>query len=434
MKEGWEVKKLGDVCNTGAGGTPLKTHKDYYEGGTIPWLLSGEVSQGEIIEAKNFITEKGLKNSSAKLFPPNTVLVAMYGATAGQVGILRFEAATNQAVCGILPNDKTVPEFLFYCFLSKKEELVAQAVGGAQPNISQIKIKNTKIPLPPLPEQQRIVSILDQAFAAIDKAKANAEQNLLNAKELFESYLKGVFENGSENWKNKTLGELCTFTQGIQRGVKLQSETQANGQVRFLRIVDYTQGNEPPRYIDHPGDKYILNEEDVALVRYGASTGFVCHGMEGALANNLFRVIPKSFEKLSNRFLAVYLKSPIFQDVIKSTMNGAAMPAISFGLIKEIPFPLPDLEEQQTIIQKISAVQAETQKLEAVYQKKMDDLEELKKSILQKAFAGELTETKQYALHDENLSLAAEPNMNKSRRDETIIENKMKNHNPTPKG
>ena len=85
MKEGWEIKKLGEVCDTGAGGTPLKAHKEYYEGGKIPWLLSGEVSQGEIFEAKNFITEKGLRNSSAKLFPINTVLVAMYGATAGQV-------------------------------------------------------------------------------------------------------------------------------------------------------------------------------------------------------------------------------------------------------------------------------------------------------------------------------------------------------------
>ncbi|TVR76510.1 MAG: restriction endonuclease subunit S, partial [Chitinophagaceae bacterium] len=200
MKEGWEIKKLGEVCDTGAGGTPLKAHKDYYEGGTIPWLMSGEVSQGEIFKARNFITEKGLKNSSAKLFPINTVLVAMYGATAGQVGILKFEACTNQAVCGILPNNKTIPEYLFYCFLSKKEELVSQAVGGAQPNISQIKIRNTKIPLPPLPEQQRIVSILDTCFAAIDKAKSNAEHNLKNAKALFESYLQGMFEKKGDGW------------------------------------------------------------------------------------------------------------------------------------------------------------------------------------------------------------------------------------------
>jgi type I restriction enzyme, S subunit len=207
MKEGWEVKKLGDVCKTSAGGTPLKLHKDYYENGNIPWLLSGEVSQGDIFEAKNFITEKGLKNSSAKLFPKNSVLVAMYGATAGQVGILRFEASTNQAVCGIFPNDKTIPEFIFYCFLSKKEELISQAVGGAQPNISQEKIKNTLIPIPPLTEQKRIVAILDQAFEAIAKAKANTEQNLKNAKELFESELGSVLIN--ENWDTVTLENIC---------------------------------------------------------------------------------------------------------------------------------------------------------------------------------------------------------------------------------
>jgi type I restriction enzyme S subunit len=114
MKCRWPTKKLGDVCQTGAGGTPLKEHKDYYEGGTIPWLMSGEVAQGEVWSATNFITQKGLENSSAKIFPKNTVLVAMYGATAGQVGILRFEAATNQAVCGVLPNSHFVPEFLFY--------------------------------------------------------------------------------------------------------------------------------------------------------------------------------------------------------------------------------------------------------------------------------------------------------------------------------
>ncbi|MBD2429259.1 restriction endonuclease subunit S [Phormidium sp. FACHB-1136] len=139
----WEVKCIGDVCETGAGGTPLKSNREYYEGGTIPWLLSGEVAQGEISESKNFITQSGLDNSSAKIFPVNTVLVAMYGATAGQVGILRFEAATNQAVCGIYPNEKLIPEFIFYAMLSKQTELISKATGNAQPNISQIKVNWT---------------------------------------------------------------------------------------------------------------------------------------------------------------------------------------------------------------------------------------------------------------------------------------------------
>ena len=165
VREGWPEAKLGDVCKTGAGGTPLKSVKEYYDGGTIPWLLSGEVSQGEIHGATKFITKKGLENSSAKLFPPNSVLVAMYGATAGQLGILRIEATTNQAVCAILPNPKLLPEFIYYALLSKQSELISTAVGNAQPNISQVKVKNTTIPIPPLPEQKRIVAILDELKA-----------------------------------------------------------------------------------------------------------------------------------------------------------------------------------------------------------------------------------------------------------------------------
>lgn len=159
--EGWVDRKLGDVCQTGAGGTPLKSKKEYYEGGNIPWLMSGEVSQGEVVAATKFITNKGLAKSAAKLFPKDTVLVAMYGATAGQVGILRFEAATNQAVCGIFPNDQFVPEFIFYVLLSRKQELIDQATGNAQPNISQIKIRNTTIPVCPLGDQRRLVALLD---------------------------------------------------------------------------------------------------------------------------------------------------------------------------------------------------------------------------------------------------------------------------------
>jgi type I restriction enzyme, S subunit len=129
----------------------------------------------------------------------------MYGATAGQVGILRFEASTNQAVCGILPSEHFLPEFLFYFFLHKKDDLVAQAAGNAQPNISQIKIRNLGVPEAPLPEQHRIVAILDQAFDGIATAKANAnanaENNLQNARALFESHLQRVFtERGEGGW------------------------------------------------------------------------------------------------------------------------------------------------------------------------------------------------------------------------------------------
>jgi type I restriction enzyme, S subunit len=189
----WEEKRLGDVCDTGAGGTPLKSHKDYYSGGDIPWLRSGEVDKKDIVKSELFITKKGLENSSARLFPKDTVLVAMYGATAGQVGILRFESTTNQAVCGILPNKDFVPEFIYYVFSAKKVELVKQAVGGAQPNISQIKIKNTIIPVPDLAQQKELVKKLNSMSVETERLEKIYEQKLADLEELKKSILSKAF-------------------------------------------------------------------------------------------------------------------------------------------------------------------------------------------------------------------------------------------------
>jgi len=167
----YELVALGDICETTSGGTPLTSKNEYYENGTIPWIGSGELNQGIINTPKNFITELGLRNSSAKLVPVNSVLIAMYGATTGQVGLLKFEAATNQAVCSILPNDKIVPEFLYHLLSSQKQNLVALSAGGAQQNISQKIIKEYKIPLPSIEDQERIVVALDSELKASESAK-----------------------------------------------------------------------------------------------------------------------------------------------------------------------------------------------------------------------------------------------------------------------
>jgi type I restriction enzyme S subunit len=400
MKQGWEIKKLGDVCETGAGGTPLKAHKDYYEGGTIPWLLSGEVSQGEIFEARNFITEKGLKNSSAKIFPENTVLVAMYGATAGQVGILKFSASTNQAVCGILPNDKTIPEYLFYCFLSKKEELISQAVGGAQPNISQIKIRNTKIPLPPLTEQQRIVSILDEAFDSIAKAKANAEQNLRNAKELFESYLEGVFERKGQGWEEKVLGEIAKVIGGYSFK---SSDFLKKGKYQVIRMGNVRPGiireNESPVFIDKLDEnalkRAILLPKDVIITQTGTKKkrdyGFtVIIEEENYLLNQRISAIRFAKDYLPKFFLYFSWTNHFKDQFFANETGTVGQGNVGIGAITGAIVPFIPVTEQQTIVQKLDALSVETKKLEAIYQQKINDLEEMKKSILQKAFRGGL--------------------------------------------
>jgi restriction endonuclease S subunit len=146
------------VCETSSGGTPLKSKKEYYENGTVPWLKSGEVNQGYVYKTEEKITPIGLKNSSAKIFPVDTVLVAMYGATAGKVGLLKTEASTNQAVCGILPNDKIVPEFLYFYLRTRTDDMVRLSGGGAQPNISQAIIRNMEIPLIPIDTQKILIA------------------------------------------------------------------------------------------------------------------------------------------------------------------------------------------------------------------------------------------------------------------------------------
>ncbi len=173
-----DLAALGSVCVTAAGGTPLKSNKQNYAGGTVPWILSGEVNQPEITKATNFISDLGLANSSAKVFPPETVLVAMYGATAGKVSILRFAASTNQAVCGILPNDQYIPEFLVWYLRSKSHEIIAQAQGNAQPNLSQAKIRQTLIPVLPIEDQQAVVASVESVLATVSDYRRLAERKL----------------------------------------------------------------------------------------------------------------------------------------------------------------------------------------------------------------------------------------------------------------
>jgi type I restriction enzyme S subunit len=195
---GAETRRLGDVLDTGAGGTPLKQHRDYYDGGNIPWLRSGEVCKKDITETELFITVSGMENSSAKLFPRDSVVVAMYGATAGQVGILRIESTTNQAVCAIFPSSKHVPEFLYYQLLGMKEEMVSQAQGGAQPNISQIKIKNLRVCLPPLSIQREVVARLDGAKAKAERLEAKAREGVAVCETMRKAILKEAFSPFAE--------------------------------------------------------------------------------------------------------------------------------------------------------------------------------------------------------------------------------------------
>lgn len=188
--KGWQTKTLGDVCDTTSGGTPSKKHAEYYENGTIPWLRSGEIDKTFISSTELCITEQGVKNSSAKWFPINTVVIAMYGATVGQVGVLKAAMTTNQAICGIFPNDIFAPIYLYYFLRSMKTEFIKLSSGGAQPNISQSIIRDTIVSCPPILMQQQFAEKIEN----IERQKELITKSIKETEDLFNSRMSYYFD------------------------------------------------------------------------------------------------------------------------------------------------------------------------------------------------------------------------------------------------
>ena len=186
----WKTETLGNIAFMTSGGTPSKKNPEYYKGGTIPWVRSGELENGAIRDTEIKITQAGLDASSAKIFPKGTLLIALYGATIGKLAYLDIDACTNQAVCGIFANDKVSLKFLYFFLLFHRSDLVKQGVGGAQPNISQTILKKLIVSYPVnRAEQLRIVARIEELFSKLDASVAE----LKTAKEKLKVYRQAVF-------------------------------------------------------------------------------------------------------------------------------------------------------------------------------------------------------------------------------------------------
>lgn len=181
VPEDWEIKKLGEICQTSTGGTPSRKKPEFYNG-EIPWIKSGELEDNFIDSSIETISKEGLKNSSAKIFPKGSLLIALYGATVGKTSILNIDASTNQAVCAIIANGTINNHFLRHFLIFRRRELLSQRYGGAQPNVSQTIIRNLEVPIPPIKIQNKIsffLNTIDQKIQA-EENKKKALEDLFN--------------------------------------------------------------------------------------------------------------------------------------------------------------------------------------------------------------------------------------------------------------
>lgn len=432
MREGWEIKKLKDVCTKITDGTH-QTPK-YFDEGYI-FLSSKNVTSGKIDwDNIKYIDEKQHLEMHKRVSPKvGDILLAKNGTTGVAAMVDRdviFDIYVSLA--HLSPLENIYSYYLLYFINSPlaKNQFNKRLKGVGVPNLHLEEIREVEIPIPPIPEQQRIVAILDEAFAAIDKAKANAQQNLKNAKELFESYLQGVFENKGkmselglsrlkydmifekdkkeilqssnqkkpnsdkgEDWEEKTLGDI-----GKPSMCKriLKSQTSSIGDIPFYKIGTF--GKNPDAFIT----KEIYNEfrtkysfpkkGDILISASGTIGRRVRYDGEPAFFQDSNIVwIDNDEKQVLNDYLYVFYEFCDWQP-----SKGATISRLYNSNLTSIKIQFPKShEDQKKVLKKINALSSETKKLEAIYQQKINDLEELKKSVLQKAFSGELTTLKE---------------------------------------
>lgn len=382
MRKGWEIKKLGDVC-------------ELYQPKTISskeMVINGEYP---VFGANGII---GMFDKYNHEEPQ--LLITCRGATCGSVNISLPKSWINGNAMVVRPVDKTLNlKFVEYLFRGGID-INKIITGAAQPQITRQNLSPILIAYPKsIKEQQEIVSILDDAFESIERAKSNAEQNLKNSKELFNSYLQDIFENKGQNWLTSVLKDVCAkITDGTHQTPKYFDE----GYI-FLSSKNVTSGK-----IDWDNIKYIDQKQHLEMhKRVAPRIGDILlakNGTTGVAAMVDREVVFDIYVSLAHirvldsilpDYMLYFINSPVAKSQFNKRLKGSGVPNLHLEEIREVQINYPkSLKEQKIIVEKLNNISNETKRLEIIYQQKLNDLEELKKSILQKAFNGELKTSK----------------------------------------
>ena len=392
VPDNWVWMTLGEVGTWQSGGTPSRSNKTYY-GGNIPWLKTGDLNDGLISDIPESITEEAVANSSAKINPAGSVLIAMYGATIGKLGILTFPATTNQACCACIEFNAITQLYLFYFLLSQRNGFIAKGGGGAQPNISKEIIVNTFIPLPPLSEQQRIVMEIEKWFALIDQVeqgKADLQNTIKQTKsKILDLAIHGKLvpqdpndepaikllkrinpdftpcDNGHsrklpQGWYSVTANDVCSIIVGVSYN---KADIQDTG-IRVLRGGNIQNG----KVIDCFDDVFIslsyqnndnqVQRGDIIVVASTGSqtligkTGFADRDIPKTQIGAFLRIVrPK--QKTLSPYIRLIFQTDAYKDYIRNVAKGSNINNVKNAHLQNFQICLPPLEEQQRIVQKI---------------------------------------------------------------------------------
>ena len=392
VPDNWVWMTLGEVGTWQSGGTPSRSNKTYY-GGNIPWLKTGDLNDGLISDIPESITEEAVANSSAKINPAGSVLIAMYGATIGKLGILTFPATTNQACCACIEFNAITQLYLFYFLLSQRNGFIAKGGGGAQPNISKEIIVNTFIPLPPLSEQQRIVMEIEKWFALIDQVeqgKADLQNTIKQTKsKILDLAIHGKLvpqdpndepaikllkrinpdftpcDNGHsrklpQGWYSVTVNEVCSIIGGVSYN---KADIQDTG-IRVLRGGNIQGGKVIDCFDDvfiplsyQNNDNQVQHGDIIVVASTGSQTligktGFADRDIPKTQIGAFLRIV-RSKQKTLSPYIRLIFQTDAYKDYIRNVAKGSNINNVKNAHLQNYQICLPPLEEQQRIVQKI---------------------------------------------------------------------------------
>lgn len=399
MKKGWEIKTLGELFDITSS---KRVFESEWKREGVPFYRAREIvklAQNGFVENELFISEEMYNRYAAKHGIPKVGDIMVTGV--GTLGICYVVQTKDRFyfkdgnIIWLKKKTDTESRYVEYAFQSDLlRKQIDNSIGATVGTFTIIKAKNTSIPVPPLPEQRRIVATLDEAFAGIAQAKAHAEKNLQNARELFESHLNAVFSQRGDGWVEKRLGDVSRINYGYTESASAEKVGP-----HFLRITDIQDNKVDWTSVPYcPIDtndlpKYKLKDGDIVFARTGATTGksyLVTNPPNAVFASYLIRVQLVNKE-LQPSFVNRFFQTQSYWDIIRAGVSGSAQGGFNASKLGElmITFPIPH-KEQSAIVDWLNTLEAETQRLESIYQHKLTALEELKKSLLHQAFSGGL--------------------------------------------
>ena len=399
MREGWEFKKLGEACKVERGSSPRPIRNfvtDDDDG--VNWIKIGDVGENDkyVVQTKQKITKKGAQKSR---FVDVGDFILSNSMSFGRPYIMKIQGYIHDGWFVLRLYENLDSNYFWYLLSSPllSEQFKDLAAGAIVKNISGDLVKKAKIPIPPLEEQKQIVTILDEAFTAIDQAKANIEKNITNAKELFQSKLNDIFSQKGNGWEEKKLIEICDVKDGTHDSPKYVDEKDGIPFVTQKNILENGISFENTKFISKYDHNHFYKRSNVAyndilFAMIGANRGMACIVDDKRVFSIKNVGLIKSNENYRAKFILYFFKSPIAKKYVAENSSGSAQGFIGLTKLRAFTIPYTNIENQRRIELQIESLNDAINTSIFNYNLKLNSFEELKKSILQKAFAGELTQ------------------------------------------